>query len=140
MEQGQIRGVHPSQLYDHHRLEQIRLQQSGYQQPPYQFPPTSVNQQGEYSTKQTIINDYVTARQMQMRHQSSPTEKDPRIDVRDQRTDLRGDPRNDPRGDPRDQTISPRAQEHVRGPSPRMPAGYPGMYMNPNQGQPSSSR
>lgn len=141
VEQGHLHGVphQHQQMYDPRAIEQMR-HHPGYphQQGPFPYPQEPArDQSGEYS-KQTIMSDFETARQM--RH-PSPTEHK---DMRQHR-------------DPRDPSISPRAPEHPsQGPSPTQkgyydPRGYPipgpggTMYMapgHPGQGQqpPSSSR
>lgn len=132
MEQAQMHGVHPAAMYDPRAMEQMRNHPAyAHGQGQFPFPQEHVaSQSGEYSTKQTIMSDFETARQM--RH-PSPTEHK---DMRQQR---------DPR-DPRDQSISPRAPEHVQqGPSSTQKGyfdarGYPipgpgAMYMAPG-GQP----
>ena len=137
MEQAQVAGI-PPQVYDPRIMEQIRMQQQQQQQQqrghypqgtvysgPYPQAVSQPSQVGDYS-KQTIMSDFELAKQM--RHQTSPTEKDI-------------------------QRSSPRAQDHGQSPTQKGYAIDPrlahdsryhavsgGVFMPPQQGQPSSSR
>ena len=130
VEQAQARGI-PAQMYDPRVIEQMRMQHPHYQQgpgvPQYsgQYPAPQPAQGGEHSKQ--LMSDFELAKQM--RHQTSPTEKDI-------------------------QRSSPRAPEHSQSPSqkvyhidprlahdPRYHAtASGGMFVAPQQGQPSSSR
>ena len=131
VEQAQARGI-PAQMYDLRVIEQMRMQHPHYQQGPgvpqysSQYPPNSQQAQGGEHSKQ-LMSDFELAQQM--RHQTSPTEKDIQ----------RSSPRAPDHGQSSTQKvyhIDPRLAH-----DPRYHTTVPGgMFVAPQQGQPSSSR